>query len=345
MSEGEVTSPSREGLVSVVVVNYNGERVIEDCLRSVYAQPYRPIEVIVVDNGSTDGSVALIVKKFPDVRLVRNERNLGFAGGNNRGVAAAQGEYVVLLNNDTVVDSGWLPPLIEAVGKPGVGVVTSKVITENVPEAFYEMNGTINYLGYNIMRQFSNLSQVFFAAGTSVMFRRNLVGLPFLDEYFLYHEDVYLSWKLRLQGYEISMAQPSIVWHKGSVTTSNQMPSFVTFYQERNKLLNAFLFLERATLTRLIPYFLFDGVAKSVMSLLTGRKSFFGIVQSYIWCLRNLNWIGAEREKMQRLRQIPDREILRLMSSKVVNADSAFGDCLNRLSLFYAKLVGLGFHD
>ena len=87
-------------LISVIVLNWNGDRVIEACLRSVRAQTYHPLEVIVVDNASVDGSVELIRREFPRIQLIVNETNLGFGGGNNVGVRASEGKYVMVLNND-----------------------------------------------------------------------------------------------------------------------------------------------------------------------------------------------------------------------------------------------------
>jgi GT2 family glycosyltransferase len=332
-------------LVSIVIVNYNGEEILCPCLDSVYAQSYRPIEVIVVDNASKDESVRVIEDKFPAVRIILSEKNIGFAAGNNRGVAEAHGEYIVLLNNDTIVEDDWLPPLIEMLKRPNVSAVTSKVVTEGVLSTFYEKNGTINYLGYNIMGEFTDLSRVFFAGGASVMFRKDEVGEPFLDEYFLYHEDVFLSWKLRLRGRSVAMAQQSIVHHKGSATVRQQASGFVTFYQERNRLLNAMLCYETRTVLLLVPYFIGDGAAKLLLSVINQRKSFPGIVRAYWWLLAHAGWIRMERERLQSQRAVSDREIMSAMSYKVVDSDSAPARLMNGISRLYAQVVGLSCHE
>ncbi len=289
-------------LCSIVIVNYNGVHLLESCLRSVLAQDYPSFEVIVVDNCSTDGSTVLVTETFPSVRLVRSDRNLGFAGGNNRGVVEAKGKYIILLNNDTVVEPGWLGALVRMLRGEEVGAVTSRVVTDGVPAAFYEKNGTINYLGYNIMREFPDLSQIFFAGGASLIFLRERVGQPFLDEYFMYQEDVFLSWKLRLQGMTVAMAQDSVVHHRGSMTVKQQTPELVTFYQERNRLLNALLLYEVRTLLLLLPLFILDAFAKLVLSVFAGRKSLPGIVRAYWWIINHNTWIQAERAKLQSTR-------------------------------------------
>jgi GT2 family glycosyltransferase len=330
---------------SVVIVNFNGAALLRACLESVFAQPYRPIEVLVIDNASTDGSREMIRRQFPEVRLVLNEANLGFAEATNQGVALAANDRIVLLNNDTTVDSNWLAALMEGARQPGVAVVTSKVVTEGIPEAYYEMNGTVNYLGYNIMRAFPDQSKVFFAGGASLTFSKSTVGLPFLPEYFLYHEDMFLSWRMRLRGFDIRMAQQSLVQHVGSATTRRQPSAFVTFYQERNRLLNAILLYETGTLLRLIPFFLADAVAKIGMVLLRRGKSFTGLVQAYSWFFTHTRWITSTRKELQLERKVRDRDILQLMSSKLLQGDGRLAWIVNTLSSAYTRIVGLASHD
>ncbi len=337
----EATSP----LVSIVIVNYNGAELLRQCLKSVFAQPYRPIEVIVVDNASVDDSVEIVRREFPQVRLILNKRNLGFAEGNNVGVEAASGEFVVLLNNDATVEAQWLPSLLEAINEPNVAVVTSTVITDGIPAEFYEMNGSVNYLGYNIMRQFADTTKVFYAGGTSLMFRKNIVGEPFLREYFLYHEDVYLSWRLRLQGLDIRMAPNSIVMHKGNATTKKEASSLITFYQERNRILNLLLLYETITLIKLAPFLMFDVLAKLGNAALSNSKSLPGTLKAYWWLATHSKWLRAQRAKEQAARKVSDEIVLRLMSADVFDESRApkIVRILNVCAQFYARLVGLPF--
>lgn len=331
-------------LVSVVIVNYNGAEVIRPCLRSLASLPFPGSEVIVVDNGSTDGSVEAVALEFPQVRLIRNGSNLGFAQANNIGVAEARGEYVILLNNDTEVTNDWIPPLLEMLKDPGVAVVTSKVVTDGVPPEYYTMNGTINYLGYNIMRHFPDLSTVFFAGGASLMFRKSEVLRPFPDEYFLYHEDVHLSLLMRLSGRKVKMAQSSVVMHRGSVSTKQQPSSFVTFYQERNRMLNILCFFQVRTLVLLVPYMLADIFVKLLLSLLIRRKSFVGILRAYWWIVMNVGWILRHRHEIQSERKVADRDILKYMSSRVLDSESPLARLINACSQIYARGVGLATH-
>lgn len=333
-----------EPRVSVVIVNFQGLPLLKPCLESVFRQPYRNIEVILVDNGSTDGSVEWVTAHYQRVVLIYNRENAGFARANNQGTAAATGDVIVLLNNDTVVSDGWIPGLLNMLEQPGVMVVTSKVVTEGVPDRFYEMNGTINYLGYNIMRHFRDLSQVFFAGGASLAFRKIDIGVPFLPEYFLYHEDVFLSWRVRLAGYDVRMAQDSVVHHVGSASTGRQSSSFVTFYQERNRLLNALLLYDTLTLAKITPLIVLDFAAKCAASLLLSRKSFTGILRAYLWPIVHVRWLCSQRKALQGSRKVSDSEILSLMSSKLIDGDSSAARVINRVAACYARATGLSSH-
>ncbi|MER3523794.1 MAG: hypothetical protein C4326_06910 [Ignavibacteria bacterium] len=333
-------------MVSIIIVHYNGLMLLRRCLASVFAQPYRPIEVIVVDNASSDGSVEMVKNEFPAARVIALNRNTGFAEGNNIGVREAVGEYLVLLNNDTEVDAQWLPPLLDLMQQPRVAIAASKVLTDGVPQAFYEMNGTINYLGYNIMRQFTDLSMVFYAGGTSLMFRRSIAGEPFLDEYFLYHEDVYLSWRMRLRGFEVRMAQASLVHHRGSQTTRREASALITFYQTRNRVLNLLILYEASTLLKLLPMLLADVLATAMRAAFSVSWSFSGVMRAYAWIATHLGWLRARRKEEQAARRVSDADILKLMSADVVDATRSAPMLrpLNILSRTYAQGVRLPFY-
>lgn len=125
----EFSTPESSPLVSVITVNLDGERYLGDLLDSLAKQTYPNLEVLVVDNGSTDGSETLVRRSFPQVRWIDAGANLGFAGGNNLGIQQSRGRYVALINNDTVIDPGWLGWLVEeARSSSDIGAVGSKIL-------------------------------------------------------------------------------------------------------------------------------------------------------------------------------------------------------------------------
>ena len=331
-------------LVTIVIVNFNGMEVLPLCLEAVFRQDYPAFEVIVVDNASSDGSTAIVHERFPTVRLIRSPVNLGFAGGNNLGFAQARGQYVALLNNDTVPEDDWLSRLTAGLERRGLALASSQVVTDGVPAEEYEMNGTLNYLGYNLPREFADLETVFYCSAAALLIRRGAVDVPFPSEFFLYQEDVHLSWRLRLQGKTLGMVPESRVVHRGSFSTGRVEHPRIAYFQERNRLLNCLIFYQVRTLLRLVPYLLFDAVAKVLIGLLGRGKPLGAVLRAYAAVLARLGWVMKMRRSLQRTRTIADEEILSLMTFRLVRPRSGAGAMLNRLSWGYARIVGLAFH-
>jgi len=335
---------SVQPLVTVVIVNFNGMEVLPPCLEAVLGQDYPRFEVIVVDNGSSDGSDAIVQERFPAVRLIRSPVNLGFAGGNNLGFAEARGHYVALLNNDTVPEHDWLSRLTAGLEQRGLALAASQVVTDGVPAKEYEMNGTLNYLGYNLPQEFTDLETVFYCSAAALLIKRGAVDVLFPGEFFLYQEDVHLSWRLRLQGKTLGMVPESRVNHRGSFSAGRVAHPRIAYFQERNRLLNCLIFYQATTLLRLVPYILFDAVAKVLMGVLGRGKPLGAVLRAYAAVVARLGWVITMRRSLQRTRTVSDQEILSLMTFRVVRGESAAGAMLNRLSRSYARMIGLAFH-
>lgn len=328
-------------LVSIIIVNYNGREFLYDCITSTLRQDYDPFEVILVDNASSDMSVAFVEEHFPAVCVIEAGSNLGFAGGNNLGVQHARGPFIVLLNNDTTVEPGWLQALVEAVVPEYVGVASSLVRTEGIPDRYYEKNGTINFVGQNIMRAFDEPTDIFYAGGTSLIYKKELLGPPFDPDYFAYAEDVYLSLRVRFLGYQVKHTNALRVMHHGSSTARKQLPQVLTYYQERNRLLNIVLFFSLQTLLRIIPFFVANVMAKVLISVFSRRWSLLGLLRAYWWFLTNVRTIHEKRQVLRRQWKISEEHVITLMSGKLTNGESVPGRFLNMLSLAYCRLVGL----
>jgi GT2 family glycosyltransferase len=328
-------------LVSIVIVNYNGAHLLERCLQSVYQQSYRPMEVILVDNSSSDASVDLVRSRFPEVRVVVCEHNLGFAGGNNAGVEVAKGQYVVLLNNDTQVEPEWLERLVTAVVPPTVAVASSLILTEGIPGRYYERNGSINLLGHNIMRKFTKPHNIFFAGGASMAFKKDMLGLPFDADYFAYAEDVYLSLRARFLGYEVVHAHTSVVHHIGSATAGRQPKALTTFLQERNRLLNLFLFFSWKTVLRALPLVFLNILGKLTVSLVSTRYSFGGLLRAYWWFMIHWSVVLRKRANMRGRCVVSDDHVTSWMTADLTNGESRLGRLGNLTSRMYHRLVGI----
>ena len=234
-------------LLSVIIPNWNGKHFLEECVDSLKAQTFRNFETILVDNGSTDGSVEFAEKRYGDfLRIMRNEKNLGFTGGNNVGIQAARGRYVVLLNNDTWAEPTWLEELVKATHiDPPVGMWASKIYSyyrRNQIEATGELiywDGLSRSRGqYEPERgQHEEIEEIFFPPGCGGMYRRAVfeeVGL-FDEDFFAYADDAEIGIRARLAGWKSVYVPKAILYHKDSGSTGHYSP-FKAFYVERNRL-------------------------------------------------------------------------------------------------------------
>ncbi|MGB7993069.1 glycosyltransferase family 2 protein, partial [Methanoregula sp.] len=209
-------------LVSVVVVNFNGKKFLDDCLSSLARQTFRDFETILVDNGSSDGSAGYVREHYPFVMLVETGKNLGFAGGTNAGIHAAQGEFIFTLNNDTVAD----PHMLEEIVKPmqadlTVGMCGTKMV---LPD------GRIDSTGMCLSRSgaawgrgiyesdnghYDTAEEIFGPCAGAALYRRSMldqIGL-FDEDFFAYHEDIDLAFRGRLAGWTCRYVPTARVVH------------------------------------------------------------------------------------------------------------------------------------
>ncbi len=326
--------------VSIIILNYNGRQFLNDCLGSVLKQSYSNFELILFDNNSADDSIGFVESNFIDnrLKLVRSDRNIGFAGGNNEALKHCSNDIIVLLNNDTVVESDWLAALVEAV-KEGNTIASSFVITEGIPEKYYETNGSVSYLMYNIMNIFPDIVNEFYPNGCSLIFRKSEIGIPFDEDYFFYGEDVYLGLKARFKGMKVKFVKNSVVHHKGSGSAASN--SFRTFCQERNRFLNLYLFFSFGFIFRILPYILFNHTLKILLSVFSKKQSTTGIIKAYLWFYFHIPSLLRKRKELVSLKHVNEKEIIKYISCKIVNNGSLFAAILNRFSYIYSRLMGI----
>jgi GT2 family glycosyltransferase len=228
--------------VSVVIPNWNGERFLRGCLQSLREQTFKAFEVILVDNASTDGSLALVEKEFPEVRVVKLVRNLGLTGGANAGIKAAQGEVIALLNNDAEAHPNWLESLWDALQRhPEAGMAASKILLYdrrsiiNSAGDFYRLDGVPGNRGVweEDRGQYDREEYVFGACGGAAAYRKAMleeIGL-FDEDMFMYCEDVDLAWRAQIAGYRCVYTPKAIAYHRLSATGGGKLASF---YNGRN---------------------------------------------------------------------------------------------------------------
>lgn len=225
-------------LVSIIIVNWNGMHFLDNCLRSLRKQSYKPFEIIVVDNGSNDGSLDFLRKNYPEVRVIANNFNKGFAGGNNDGIRAAKGELLAFLNNDTVTHPEWLHHLVRVIqSSPKVAGVCGKIYSLDDPDRVIFTMPKINPLtgGALWVTVDQREHPVDYLSGNAMMIKRSVIeevgGMD--EEYFAYYEETDWCARIIRAGYEMIYVPDAIIWHKQFGTS----PKRFQFYQmERNRI-------------------------------------------------------------------------------------------------------------
>jgi GT2 family glycosyltransferase len=229
--------------ISLVIVNWNGGQFLEACLGAVAAQQDVDFEIILVDNGSRDGSVDFVRSRFPAVRVVALPRNFGFAGGNNAGAGAARGRYLAFLNNDTVADPRWLRALRDGLDEDaGFALATSRIVYMHDPtvidsagDGVFRWGGAFKRYHGAAASRAERSEEVFGVCGAACMMPRAVFDElgGFDEDFFVSHEDVDLSFRARLRGYRCRYVADAVVRHHGSATMG-RVSEFAIFHGQRN---------------------------------------------------------------------------------------------------------------
>lgn len=266
-------------LISIIIVNFNGLRFLEPCLSSIAHQSYPHVEIIFVDNGSADGSVEYVREHYPAARIVAHSENLGFAGGTNAGIRRAAGEYLLTLNNDTILDPRFLEEIQQPLrDNPRVGICGSKML---LPD------GRINSTAICISRsgaawdrgmdeqdtgQYDTPEEIFGACAGAALYRRSMldeIGL-FDEDFFLFLEDVDLALRARLAGWTCRYVPTARVVHvRGG--TSGTDSDMAVYYGNRNLLWYVLKDFPAPMLLSSLPWIVGRNCAEIPFYLLQGK--------------------------------------------------------------------------
>jgi GT2 family glycosyltransferase len=272
--------------VSIVTLTWNTTEITIDFLNSLNEQcNYPNLEVIIVDNGSKENPTSKFKAIYPAAKVLVNEKNLGFTGGNNVGIKEATGDYLFIVNNDTEFTPGLLEGLLEIFEKyPDAGIVSPKF------HYFYH-KGTIEYAGYNEVNiftgrngmvgcreqdngQYNEIKTTNYAHGGGMMISRKVLeevgGLP--DEFFIYYEEFDWCEQIKRKGYKVYYQPASLIYHKESMTTGKSSP-FKTFYHTKNRILFMRRNMKPFNLFIFLSYFTLLTIPKNTLTfLLKGQK-------------------------------------------------------------------------
>ena len=221
--------------VSLIILNWNGRHYLQPCLDAVFAQTFSDFDIIVVDNGSTDGSADLVRQRYPGVRLMVNQHNRGFAAGNNQAIRASRSDFVATLNNDTQVEPQWLEALVDTMTSDDrIGMCASKMIFAQRRDIINSAGICADRAGIAWDRQGgepaqpdeSGVQPVFGACAGAALYRRTMlddVGL-FDEDFFAYLEDVDLAWRAQMMGWHARYVPQARVYHDHSGTAREGSP-------------------------------------------------------------------------------------------------------------------------
>ena len=306
--------------VSVVVVTWNGREHLDACLTAVAAQQGVTVETILVDNGSTDGTVEYVRTRYPWVRLVPLAENRGFAAGNNAGVRETTAPFVALLNNDTVPEPGWLQALLGSLDEPArFLLVTSLIVYMHDPRTIDSAGDGLLRAGGAFKRHHGEPidaamepAEVFGVSGAACLMPRRIFDElgGFDEDFFASHEDVDLSYRARLLGYRCRYVPGAIVRHHGSATIG-RASEFAVFHGQRNL---EWVFVKNtppALLLRTLPAHVVYTAAACLHFARVGRLGSF--LRAKIAAMSGLGGILKKRAQVQRTRRVGAEALVPLL--------------------------------
>jgi hypothetical protein len=318
--------------VTILIACFNGKAHLEDCLRSVLASidPGIALSIVVVDNASADGSAEFVDRAFPDVEVLRLPENRGFAGGNNAGWHYIQRrptptDYLAILNQDTIVQSGWLRALVDHLqNRPAVAVAQSKVLLWPQRDRINTVGNSSHFLGFGFMTGYGQINNgrfqqprpIDFPSGAAMLIRAETLrpaGL-FDDLFFLYLEDAELGWKLRQMGYRIEYVPQSVVWHKYAFRKDYQKHYY---YLERNRWYLLATYYKTPTLLLLAPALLAMEVGQLFFAWRNGVLAEKFKAYQFFLCPAQLSRLLHRRREAQHRRKISDRAFTRSFIARV----------------------------
>jgi GT2 family glycosyltransferase len=326
---------------SVIIVTYNSRCYLSACLQSLLDELDAEDEIIVVDNGSSDGSADFICTHYPQVKLILNP-NKGYAGGNNCGAAAANGEYLFFLNPDTCLEKGALSHLLAPLmNDTTVALTTPCIVLMRQPDLINTCGNTMHYTGLTYCRgagqprgNYSISTEVDAVSGSAFIIRREMFQtLGGFDEcFFMYVEDTDLSWRARLTGGRCLYVAEAVVQHDYHLSYSPEK----AFYLDRNRHFMLFKNLKRSTYLRMLPGILLSEIITWGFLLIKGPHYWLVKPKVYYSLFRHRKLVRQAHRRRKKISNQAYREIVEKMSYEL-----EFEQLVNQQ---LARLAGLVFH-
>ena len=318
--------------VSIIIPHFNGKEILVNCLNSLIKNRFNKFEIIIVDNGSSDGSQELIKNEFPQVRLIENEKNEGYAGGCNSGIPHSKGKYILFLNNDVEVAENFVEEMFNAIDDDEkIGLVQPKLLSmQNKTHFDYSggAGGEIDIFGFPFARgrvfidlekdesQYDHLpNKIFWASGTAVLVRKSLMEKigTFDEEFFAHMEEIDLNWRAQLAGYISVVTLKTHLYHYSGYTLPAENPKKM-YLNHRNNLIMILKNYSFFTLLWIFPIRLFLEFIAFAYAGITGNKNWaFGVARGVGYVIIHFGSIWKKHLKIQKLRKVQDSTIMNNM--------------------------------
>ncbi len=342
----EKNTNNMKPLISIIILNYNAGNLLIDCVSSIEKSIYTNFEIILVDNVSKDNSHKKCKEKFSIIKLIENKENLGYCEGNNVGLRMAKGEYVVILNPDTIVDSNWLDELLKAYQNNGDGLYQPKFLATSDNSMLLSTGQMIQIFGFGYSRSkgdkddklFEKLEQIDYASGTCLFTSKNIlekIGLfdPFL---FAFHDDLELCWRAALNKIKSFYVPKSIVYHPVEGTSFKWSPLKFKL-MERNRKYCLLTLYDRSTFFKMLPALIIVDIAVSFFYLSKGLLKIK--ILADIEILKNMKTINKKYSENQKIKNISDKEIIDSFKNEVNVPRWVVNNKINSLFNNFLKII------
>ena len=328
---------SENPLVSVIVLNYNAGELLLNCIESIKKSAYKNLEIIVVDNISTDKSQKICKEKYPDIKLIQNAENLGYCEGNNIGIRDAKGEYIVILNPDTRVESDWLDEFLDATKKYGDGLFQGKNVAIDNEKILRSTGNMIHLFGFGSARdkgvidteQLKDVEEINYASGTCLFTSATImkkIGLfdPFL---FLYHDDLDLGWRAACLNIK-SFFVPSVkIKHVSSYSLQWSAKKF--FWLERNRKYCLLTHYSLSTRKKMrLGLFIVDLL---VFFFYLGKGMLKAKINADLEILKNKKIIQKRYTELEKIKTVPDKVLIEKFGDTVFIPEDVSNELTGKL--------------
>jgi GT2 family glycosyltransferase len=330
-------------LISIIILNYNTGDLLIDCVKSIIKSNIKDFEIILVDNCSSDNSHIKCKKEFDHIKLIENKKNFGYCEGNNIGLRVAKGEFIVILNPDTIVTSDWLNELLNAHSKTGEGLYQPKILSLSKPKKLGTTGNMINIFGFGFSRdrgtedknQHDNIEEIGYASGTCLFFSsKTFKKIGYLDSFlFAYHDDLEYGWRAHELGIKSYYVPKSTIYHAESF--SFKWKPFKFYLLERNRHYCLLTHYSRKTFHKMLPELILIEIA--VIFFYTSKGLLLEKIKANLNIIKNRKKINKKYNEIQRKRKFSDKKIIENFNDEITVPTELSKNAQNSLFLDIIK--------